>query len=740
MNGQVFSLDIGTRKVAGLLAFSRDGLVSVSDHRIVEHRSRAVRAGQIHDIEKTAAVVSEIKDGLEKSGGVKLTKAAAAIAGRNLRISRAWGETDLGSFREITAEDLGRTRLSAVQAALLEFREDTAGYYFAGHTLTGWRIDGEPVLNPLGHSARSLKAGVIATFLPRKVLESLFAVAKKTGLEISYLTLEPIAAVEAVLPSEMRGLPLVLVDIGAGTSDIAAVSGGSVDSFGMIPVAGDSITEFICGELLVDFAEGERIKKELASRTFSEGSSFSVPDLATALPYSDIFGRKYEKSAGELLEKVRPAVKNLAERISEEIFAGMPDGEAASGWRTEFAVVLAGGGSLTPCLQEELSVSLRLPRESSSIRPPALAGRFENLPRELAGPQGAVVLGLAGLALSSPEIAMVRVALNDSKLELLNFQGAEATVLSALISAGVSRRRIYGKPGLAKTFTLNGALKVIKGGFPKPTEALVNGEPSDLNRILKDGDRIAFTPALDGADAEGRIGDMFPEGPAAGICGFMLYNGEKRALPAEIFIDGRKASSGELITDLCRVEIRPGTALTAVLGTAGVDVEKLSVRGISVELEGTRVEKSAADFYLSLNGTRIESLPVLRSLEVKPGDSVEFRALTPSLKLGDLAAAPPPGRGVRIRVNGEAFDFPGGAGKVLVNGREAAPEEEVSDGAIIRLQPGRDAEAVLADVFRYISFEPKDTEGKRLKLLVNSREAGFATPLTEGAEVEVGFE
>ena len=429
MNGLVFSLDIGTRKVAGLLAFSHNGLVAVSDHRIVEHRSRAVRAGQIHDIEKTAAVVSEIKDSLEKSAGVKITKAAAAIAGRNLRTSRAWGETGLGSFREITAEDVRQARLSAVQAALLEFKEDTAEYYFAGHTLTGWLIDGEPVLNPLGHSARSLKAGVIATFLPRKVLESLFAVAKKTGLEISYLTLEPIAAVEAVLPSEMRGLPLVLVDIGAGTSDIAVVSGGSVDSFGMIPVAGDSITEFICGELLVDFAEGEKIKKELASRTFSDGASFSVPDLAAGFSYSDIFGRKYERSAGELLDKVRPAVKNLAERISEEIRAGMPSGEAVPGARSDFAVVLAGGGSLTPCLQEELSVSLRIPRERIGIRPPALAGRFENLPRELAGPQGAVVLGLAELALSSPEIEMVRVVLNDSKLELLNFQGAEATVL-----------------------------------------------------------------------------------------------------------------------------------------------------------------------------------------------------------------------------------------------------------------------------------------------------------------------
>jgi len=62
---------------------------------------------------------------------------------------------------------------------------------------------------------------IIATFLPRIVLESMFTVLKKTGLEVSSLTLEPIAAINAIIPPDMRRLNLALVDIGAGTSDIA---------------------------------------------------------------------------------------------------------------------------------------------------------------------------------------------------------------------------------------------------------------------------------------------------------------------------------------------------------------------------------------------------------------------------------------------------------------------------------------------------------------------------------------
>jgi len=75
------------------------------------------------------------------------------------------------------------------------------------------------------HRGSEIGAEVIATFLPRSVVDSLYSVLKNCGLIMKTLTLEPIAALNVVIPPNMRNLNLALVDIGAGTSDIALVAG-----------------------------------------------------------------------------------------------------------------------------------------------------------------------------------------------------------------------------------------------------------------------------------------------------------------------------------------------------------------------------------------------------------------------------------------------------------------------------------------------------------------------------------
>ncbi len=107
---------------------------------------------------------------------------------------------------------------------------------------------------------------LIATFLPSEVVESLYTTMNKIGLEVASLTLEPIAAINAAIPENIRLLNLVLVDIGAGTSDIAACTGGSVTGYTMATMAGDEITETIMKQYLVDFSTAEAIKVQLEEK------------------------------------------------------------------------------------------------------------------------------------------------------------------------------------------------------------------------------------------------------------------------------------------------------------------------------------------------------------------------------------------------------------------------------------------------------------------------------------------
>lgn len=737
MNEIVFSLDIGTRKIAAFVTRKQDNSVEVLDFAITSHKSRAVRSGQIHDIEAVVKSVIEIKQKLEKNTGLPLKKVATAIAGRNLKCYKSSGHVKFETLKEITQDDTRQAKLAAIHSIISEIGHEVDEYYFIGHTVVKWEIDGDLISHAVGHKAQELKVELIATFLPRKTLESLFSVVKKADLEISYLTLEPIAASEAVLPQNMRHIPLVLIDIGAGTSDIAIISKGSVQSFGMIPMAGDSVTEFICGQCLVDFNEGEKIKKELSSQI----NTTSMSQIA----YKDIFSREYNYPSQNVLDSVRPAVTDLAQRISEEI--------KKSGHLTaNFAVVLVGGGGLTPSLDKELATALGISEMRVGLRTPSMVDRFvfsspllsynnsnaQFSKQDMSGPHTAVGLGISLLAAEAHPVSIVHVMVNDKKVELINFKGSELNVFSALVAAGISKHKIYGKPGLAKTYTLNGELKVIRGEMPTPARITIDNNQVDLNTPLKEGDRVYFHPASDGKDAKLQVVDILPK---ENEFTFIANNTHKTLpLPAEITINGDPASLYTEVEDRDVIDTNANSTLYSALLCAGVNIESLLEQRISVDVSGKIIEKAVKNYIITHNGNKIDNLDSLQNIAVNQGDSVKFEIGDPVAKISNFVSVPPAGRYLKIKINGEEFVFPGGPGRILLNGRDVDSEHVVKDGDIIRTVSGRDAEAALVDIFKYISVEPKDTVGKRLKLFVNQEEANFTTPLTEGADVMVSFE
>ncbi|MFQ7855599.1 MAG: cell division FtsA domain-containing protein [Flavonifractor plautii] len=149
---------------------------------------------------------------------------------------------------------------------------------------------------------------------------------QKAGLEVASMTLEPIAALNAAIPADLRLLNLALVDIGAGTSDIAVCRDGSVVGYTMATVAGDEITEALMRACLVDFPTAEAMKLEL-------GRSKSVS-------FTDILGLEQTLPAEELFSLLDGPIQALADEIAQRICqvnGGPPS-----------AVFLAGGGSKLP--------------------------------------------------------------------------------------------------------------------------------------------------------------------------------------------------------------------------------------------------------------------------------------------------------------------------------------------------------------------------------------------------------
>ena len=141
------------------------------------------------------------------------------------------------------------------------------------------------------------------------------------------LTLEPIAAINVLIPPSMRRLNVALVDIGAGTSDIAITDLGTVVAYGMVSTAGDEITEALSDHYLLDFPLAEEAKRNINTEEF--------------IQIHDILGFETDIPRDEVIKSLKPAIEVLASSISNEILR-------LNNNKPTKAVMLVGGGSLTP--------------------------------------------------------------------------------------------------------------------------------------------------------------------------------------------------------------------------------------------------------------------------------------------------------------------------------------------------------------------------------------------------------
>ena len=335
----IYALDIGTRSIIGLLGTRVGDRMCVQAMETRLHTQRVMVDGQIEDIAQVAAAVREVTARLEEEAGCHLERACVAAAGRALRTEQGHSVLEQSAPEPVGQSVIAQLEAAAVADAeetLRSGREDPQRMLLVGYTATRYLLDGYPMVNLLDHTGKNLEADVVATFLPGGVIDSLYAVMRQAHLEVESLTLEPIAALNAAIPAKLRLLNLCMVDIGAGTSDIAVCRDGSVVGYTMATVAGDEITEALMRAYLVDFDTAEELKAKLAA-----GGSLEFPD---------VLGLPQTQTAEDVAAVVAPAADRLAEEIANEILS--VNGSAPS------AVFLAGGGSKLPGLRERVAAAL----------------------------------------------------------------------------------------------------------------------------------------------------------------------------------------------------------------------------------------------------------------------------------------------------------------------------------------------------------------------------------------------
>lgn len=482
----IYALDIGTRSVVGILGRREQERIHILAVEQRPHTRRAMMDGQIEDIGQVAAVVSEVTQRLEKKSRRKLTRACVAAAGRALRTQLGKSRIELSVPETVDQRRISQLELAAVGEAeqALAGEEQSQRLFLVGYTVTKYQLDDYPLSSLLGHTGKTLEACTVATFLPSEVIDSLYAVMRQAGLEVASLTLEPIAALNAAIPSELRLLNLALVDIGAGTSDIAICRDGTVVGYTMATVAGDEVSEALMREYLIDYPTAEQVKAELSGME--------------TIRFTDIMGMEQAYTAGEILEALDGTVRALVDEIARQVM--QLNGGAPS------ALFLAGGGSKLRGLCGQMANAMGMDPKRVAV-----AGRYfqnsayaEEL--DLNDPEYTTPLGIAisaGLGLAG---GSYRVELNGRPAQL--FRSGALTVLEVLMMNGYTQGDFVGRSGRSLMLEIDGRRTAFYGELSQPPRLQVNGRDAQPSLLVRSGDQIDFQPAQTGQDCAMTAGQL----------------------------------------------------------------------------------------------------------------------------------------------------------------------------------------------------------------------------------------
>lgn len=526
----VFGLDIGTRSIVGTVGYKNEDRFIVVAQKVKEHETRAMLDGQIHDIEKVGNSIKQVKEYLEEQIGRKLTDVCIAAAGRVLETSNSHAEVEFEEEHTITKEDVYALNSLAIEKAYASFmeRNTTAQkFYCVGNSVVNYYLNDFQISNLENHKARKIAVELIATFLPDEVVDGLNKAVELAGLHVANMTLEPIAAIQVAIPERFRLLNIALVDVGAGTSDISITKDGSIIAYGMIPIAGDSLTEAIAMQCLTDFYVADQMKQDS-----------TVGEIVT---YEDIMGLKQTIATKELDAIMEPILEDMTTRVSDKI-------KELNGGKSVSAVFVVGGGGKVNGYTQRLSDKLGIQAERVALRGKEVMQKIEFMDSSIE--KDSLLVTPIGICLNFYEQNnnFIFVSFNGQKIKL--YDNKHLKVTDAAIQANFPNDGFFPKRGKELNFTVDGIKKIVRGEVGEGAQILVNGKPANIHTRINKEDIIYVEESTAGAPAKMEISQL----PESGGSLVVEINQKKVQLPKFASVNGNLESVYYKIQDGDEVE------------------------------------------------------------------------------------------------------------------------------------------------------------------------------------------
>ncbi len=751
----VFGLDIGTRSIVGTVGYMNGGRFHVLAQRAREHETRSMLDGQIHDIGKVGQTIRLVKEQLEEDLNRRLTEVCIAAAGRVLRTVTTHVEQEFDEDHEVAQEDIYSLSTLGVEQAYEEFlrtNDSEMKFYCVGYTPMRYYMNGYQIGNLEGHKVRTMALDMIATFLPDDVVDGLYKAVELAGLHVANLTLEPIAAIQVAIPEKFRMLNLALVDVGAGTSDISITKDGTITAYGMIPVAGDSLTDVLVQHCLVDFDTAERIKRQAGTQESVE--------------YQDIMGLTQVITAKEVENILSEHVQQMADMVASCI-------RELNGDKSVSAVFVVGGGGIVPGYTEKLAQSLDIVKERVAIRGQEV---LQGIAFEVENPRrDSMMVTPVGICLSYYEQSnnFIFVDFNGRHVKL--YDNGKLTVADAAVQCDFSNENLFPRRGAALTFTVNGKSRIARGEQGEAAVIRVNGEVADIYAQVHNGAIIEVTPSTEGEKARLELGRL----PELAESLHVYVNGMKIDLPRTATVNGRLENEYYQICEGDTIQLRNSYSVREIAAFMDVPLGGGILVNDTPAKPDTRVYenftlnwdvKSEITYADLEEETEEEAARRQAAKEAAAREAEEAeraaRALVRNVEEGNLGTENFKGTlfegmfGVSGTFDGShkyAMEQGWGSGTNSAGGTEVGksftartggfqgPEENgpVNLTVLVNKRPvtlSGKSSYVFVDVFFFINFDLKASAGRSIVTNLNGRKAEYMEPLKNGDVIDIFWE
>lgn len=734
----VFGLDIGTRNVVGTVGYQTDDKEFVVTAQYVrEHETRAMLDGQIHDIGRVAKTIKEVKDELEKQTGQPLEEVCIAAAGRVLKTVTTHVEYEYAQESVVTGEDVHTLNLLGIekaQEALKEVNDTSYKFYCVGYSTVKFFLNDDVFISLEGHKANKIGEDIIVTFLPEDVVDGLYAAVGQAGLSVANMTLEPIAAINVAIPENYRMLNIALVDVGAGTSDISITRDGSIIAYGMIPHAGDEMTEVIVQHFLVDFNMAESIK--LQSTT------------SDTVTYKDIMSIEHTIPAQDVWDVAAPVVDSIAQEVSAKI-------RELNGDKTVSACFVVGGGGKIHGFTEKLAEDLDLPEERVALRGEEVLGDVTFEQEDIK--KDPLLVTPIGICLNYYEQRnnFIMVRFNGERIKL--YDNNRLTIVDAALQAGFSNDELFPKRGTPINFTVNGVARLVRGEAGEGAVVTMNGKPASINTPLEPNSEIIIEPSTAGEAAEYKISQLDEYNHS--VITFII-NGRKVSCPRFVQVNGRLEPEDYSIRENDVIETRNYYTVRQIaqfmdlvidtdqmifVNNEEADLDTLVYENFSVEWKTDEYGVARIDNnnYNDTQESDSDDASVLAEQDANSTESDNTVTRTSEQMMNQVLDE----LHDEFAKEAEASAVP--ENKLPENElpkndiQEEIHEEDSSENTVTVIVNGEPVELsgkdtyIFVDIFTHISFDLQEGKGRAIATVINGRDAQFSEELHEGDKIEL---